>query len=113
MVVETPNNLGAARLQSPTGTDLNLQNTVKCVPLDELHFKGAISFFKIDVEGMELEVLAGAEQIISRWRPTIAVEVIKYNENKFWTWLNQHNYVVIDIFVYYIDVKNYIIIPVS
>lgn len=39
-----------------------------------------VDFFKVDVEGMELEVLAGAQATIERCRPIVMVEVIKSDE---------------------------------
>ena len=39
-----------------------------------------IDLLKIDVEGMELEVLEGAQESIQRSRPEIVVEVIKSDE---------------------------------
>ena len=46
----------------------------------DLHETGKISLIKIDVEGMELDVIRGAKAILSRHRPTLAIE---YNPN--WT----------------------------
>ena len=51
--------------------------------LDNYCFKKNISnirFIKIDVEGMELEVLNGSESIIEQFEPSIFIEV---NENKY------------------------------
>ena len=39
-----------------------------------------ISFLKIDVEGMELDVLKGSENIITKYRPDIFIEI---NEKKY------------------------------
>jgi FkbM family methyltransferase len=51
------------------------------VKLDsDLHETGRISLIKIDVEGMELDVIRGATAILARHRPTL---VIEYNPN--WT----------------------------
>ncbi len=49
---------------------------VPLVPLDSL-FPGRVDFLKIDVEGMELEVLQGAQGLIAREKPTILYEVLK------------------------------------
>ena len=42
-------------------------------PLDELALK-RLDFLKIDVEGMEADVIAGAESTLKRCRPTLLVE---------------------------------------
>ncbi len=46
---------------------------VPCVPLDTLGF-ARLDFLKIDVEGMELDVLHGAQQTITKFRPVISAE---------------------------------------
>lgn len=50
----------------------------KCYPvaamtIDQLHL-GKVNLIKVDVEGMELEVLKGAEKTIQRYRPFLYVE---------------------------------------
>lgn len=47
---------------------------VKCIRLDDEDLTD-ISFIKIDVEGHELNVLRGAEQMILRDQPTLLVEI--------------------------------------
>ena len=54
-------------------------------------FDLAVDFIKIDVEGVGLEVLMGAEQTITQHRPTIQIE--KGNET---VWLERHGYVLIE-----------------
>lgn len=44
--------------------------------LDAHHPNHAVSLMKIDVEGMELDVLKGATRTIQRWMPAIACECI-------------------------------------
>lgn len=46
------------------------------VALDSLTFKRRVQFIKIDVEGMEAAVLAGAAKLIERDRPIIYFEVL-------------------------------------
>src|SRR5205814_1412934 len=61
-------NLGYATVR-PIASD---HQTLKIVVrrLDDFHFEG-VSFIKIDVEGHESKVLAGAEETISRERPVL------------------------------------------
>ena len=41
---------------------------------DRLEYIQRLDFFKLDVEGMEKEVLLGAKKLVSRFRPTIYLE---------------------------------------
>lgn len=52
-----------------------------------------VDFIKIDVEGMELEVLDGAEKIISRARPVMLIEVIKADRDVINQFLSRRQYV--------------------
>jgi hypothetical protein len=48
--------------------------SIEVVPLDDFAFED-VSLIKIDVEGHEREVIAGAELTIERSRPTLIVEI--------------------------------------
>jgi FkbM family methyltransferase len=96
-----PRAVGAARgkLFLPRHDDLNtgLQEqaegegeSVDVVPLDDE--LTTADFIKIDVEGMELDVLKGAEGLISRSRPWIYIEVQHYNRAAFDAWMQAHRY---------------------
>lgn len=63
--------MGPAML-STAGTDATREVEVR--RLEDIG-GGRISLLKIDVEGMEMEVLAGAETLLSRERPRVIVEV--------------------------------------
>jgi FkbM family methyltransferase len=63
----TENNFGGLSLTYRQG------EPVPVVPLDSLEL-GRCDFLKIDVEGMELEVLRGAARTIQRFRPLLYVE---------------------------------------
>jgi FkbM family methyltransferase len=52
---------------------------VQSLALDSLRLE-RVDFIKIDVEGMELDVLEGAKSILSRFRPPVLVEVIKSDQ---------------------------------
>ena len=68
MDYEKEQNFGGYELRS-TGT-----TNIQVFPLDLLLGANPISFIKIDVEGMELEVLKGATNVINLCRPVLYVE---------------------------------------
>lgn len=64
---------------------------IEGVPLDQL-ISGPIDLIKIDVEGNEMAVLAGAEEIIRRSRPILMVEVESANDKPFSAWVQARGY---------------------
>jgi len=62
------NNFGGISLTSEAQGE-----TVQILPIDTLSLP-ACHFIKIDVEGMEREVIAGARNTIATWRPILYVE---------------------------------------
>ena len=50
--------------------------------MDNFDFEGQVKLLKIDVEGMDLEVLLGAKQIINRDKPFIYIEGATHEEFK-------------------------------
>jgi FkbM family methyltransferase len=64
----------------PPGVATIKQIEVRVKPLDEFVFVD-VSFVKIDVEGHEVEVLAGARETITRCRPTVLIEVKDANSS--------------------------------
>lgn len=68
-----PENLGAQRIVPGDGD-------IEIVALDELRFDHAVKLLKIDVEGMEMAVLRGAEQLLRRDLPVIYVECLSKEE---------------------------------
>ena len=61
------------------------------VSLDSQNFK-RVDFIKIDVEGMELEVLNGASKILKRSRPVMLIEQIKTDTNQLEQFLKDAGY---------------------
>lgn len=59
--------------------------------LDDLELK-RLDLIKIDIEGMELEALSGAEKTISRTKPQLIIEKIKSDEKQLYDFLNSHGY---------------------
>ncbi|MEW9836339.1 FkbM family methyltransferase [Mesorhizobium marinum] len=57
-----------------------------------------VDLLKIDVEGMEMSVLAGSRQLIERSRPLIFIEVANDNTPALTAWLDGARYDVVRIF---------------
>ncbi|HUX65939.1 MAG TPA: FkbM family methyltransferase [Terriglobales bacterium] len=66
---------------------------VPVVSLDSMPWP-RLDFIKIDVEGMELEVLEGARQALARWRPMLIVEALKGDKARLQPWLEAQGYKV-------------------
>lgn len=66
---------------------------VESIPLDsKIDEFGKVDFIKIDVEGMEMEVLLGANEVISKNRPLLYVEACRGTENLVRDWVDKNNY---------------------
>ena len=61
------------------------------VSIDSLNLK-RVDLIKIDVEGMEMEVLQGAAETISRCKPVLLIETIKTNFSDLQTNLENSGY---------------------
>jgi FkbM family methyltransferase len=61
------------------------------VPLDSFNFS-SLDFLKIDVEGMELEVLDGAEKTIEEFLPLVMIEVLSSTAKPVEEWLQLRGY---------------------
>ncbi len=72
----------------------------------------APSMIKIDVEGMEMEVLAGLEHTVTVHRPTMLVEVDDKNAADFQTWVEDHSYKIQRQFRHYKTNENFFIVPI-
>jgi FkbM family methyltransferase len=73
--------------------------SVRVAALDDLLSNRAVDVIKIDVEGAELGVLIGGEQIIQNSKPTIMFESVGvevnslgYSAHLLWEWLNDNGY---------------------
>ncbi len=78
--------------QSIDYTAANL-TPVKAITLDGLHLK-RLDFLKIDVEGMEVEVLDGAQDTIAEFKPIIMAEYIKAGQDPLAAALTKHGYTI-------------------
>jgi FkbM family methyltransferase len=61
-------------IAADASTDGTIRPEVEMITIDSLNLP-RVNFMKIDVEGHELEVLRGAEQVLCRFRPYLLVEV--------------------------------------
>lgn len=96
----TPSSFGSLEIRPSDKTEFIGQNIdysdARTVPtrlmtLDELQLP-RLDLIKIDIEGMEMEALQGAEQSISRLRPQLVIEKIKTNEAELLAFLARHHY---------------------
>ena len=69
---------------------------IRKVALDEFNLP-RVDFIKLDVEGMELEALEGAEKTIKTSRPILLVEKIKSNGEKLHGWFSDRGYVLREV----------------
>ncbi len=73
------------------------QGSVPLAPLDAL-IDGPVDLLKIDVEGMEMQVLAGAANLIAAQHPIIFVEVVDEQVAEFMAWVDRNGYRVEKLF---------------
>lgn len=78
---------------------------------DDILHDIAPTFLKIDVEGMEMAVLAGLADTIARHRPTIFVEVDQVNRAAFLDWVTAQDYAVKARYRRYRANENFLIVP--
>lgn len=67
-----------------------------CLTLDSLGLK-RVDLIKIDVEGMEKEALAGAEDLLRRSKPIVVAEFIKSDKNGLRLFLEAYGYKVFEL----------------
>jgi FkbM family methyltransferase len=84
-----------AAVAAKTGRMRFFDHEVDVVCLDDV-IDDKVNFIKIDVDGMEMEVLEGCRGIIARDQPKMMVEVLKTLENEFCTFINHCQYKIID-----------------
>jgi FkbM family methyltransferase len=98
-----PANLGAARLVADDA------GPIEVAPLDEL-IREKVDFIKIDAEGMEMDVLNGARQLIAAGRPDIFIEVMNEHLPAVHAWMEEAGYRVRQIFAN-VQAVNYYLVP--
>lgn len=86
-------NTGQTRLTRDRDGDIHV------VALDDLDHGSPVRLLKIDVEGMELDVLQGATALIDRERPVIVVEAQNpQTDQEMRTWFKNHGYEVTGVY---------------
>lgn len=68
-------------------------------------------FIKIDVEGMEMKVLRGLSNTLSRAKPKMLIEVDEKNYAAFDAWSEGAGYEVLDEYQRYKTNKNFLLVP--
>jgi FkbM family methyltransferase len=101
-------NLGGTRLDTSI-TD----GALVLIRGDDVLARRAVDFLKIDVEGMEMKVLAGLEATIAAWRPSIFIEIEDSNAEEFLAWTEARHYRVQRRFRRYDNNENYMLVPVE
>lgn len=88
-----PSNSGATRLGSEGSGDIPV------IALDDLDWSEPARVIKIDVEGMELDVLDGAVHLIQKYHPLLVVEAFDTEADEaIRAWMNSHGYAVLAVF---------------
>jgi FkbM family methyltransferase len=95
-------NVGAARMLPGEG-DIEVRRG------DDILADLVPAMIKIDVEGMEMDVLAGLQDTVTAHHPTMLVEVDTRNDDAFLAWVAAHGYTVAQVFIRYKSNKNYLI----
>lgn len=107
------NNLGAARLKRKRADeDEGYFGAVEIRSIDALHIPDAPDFVKIDVEGMEIQVLQGMSEAIANSRPAIFIEVNNVNLGSFSSWASENSYVIKEEFTRYKSSVNFMAVSV-
>ena len=97
-------NLGAARMVAGEGEIATLRP-------DDFLTDETPDFIKIDVEGMEMQVLRGLQKTIKRTRPVLLVEVDRENIHDFADWRLAHGFTLPVSFKHYKDNRNFLCVP--
>ena len=95
-------NLGGARMLEGEG-DLDVYRA------DEVLADVTPDMIKIDVEEMEMQVLAGLSGVLDRCRPVLLVEVDTVNEDAFQSWIAENDYAMVSSYQRYKTNRNHIV----
>jgi FkbM family methyltransferase len=90
------NNFGGLELAVPFRSDnQNMQKSgkksvIKTIAIDTI--AEDVDFIKMDIEGVEIKALSGAQQTIKKSRPILLVEIMKSNPEEIKQFFNQKEY---------------------
>jgi FkbM family methyltransferase len=70
--------------------------SVSTITLDSYRFP-RLDLIKIDVEGMELDVLAGAGDCVSRSHPILFIEAVKVDKDELRAWVERFDYTTFEV----------------
>ena len=105
MTMDVPlGNLGGGRMVAGEGAQETRRG-------DDLLGDTPVHFIKIDVEGMEMQVLAGLSRVIAACRPAMFIEVDNENAADFETWVRDNGYAVQAKHKRYRSNRNFLITP--
>ena len=99
----TPSSFGSLELKPRADTEFigqpidyaNRTVRIEKITIDALSLP-RVDFIKLDIEGMELEALAGAAETIARSHPIFLVEHIKTGRETLRGFFDQHGYKMAD-----------------
>lgn len=100
---ERERNLGGAKMLSGKGE-------LQVYPGDTLLKNETPAMIKIDVEGMEMSVLAGLKAVLAKHKPILLVEVDNENEAEFMAWAKATGYDVVQTVQRYRLNKNHLLV---
>ncbi|WAM30839.1 FkbM family methyltransferase [Caldicellulosiruptor naganoensis] len=95
LIIENKNNLGGCKVAKDETGNITLETLDKIV--GQLNLK-RVDLIKIDVEGMELEVLEGSIQTLLYYKPILYVEILNENFSKVNSFLNNLGYKATKVF---------------
>lgn len=84
------NNIGGTQLVGDRDGDLRL------IALDDIQFSVNVDFVKIDVEGMEYDLLRGGRLFFEKHRPVVFIEICKRNFIKVDSLMQQYGYHLVE-----------------
>lgn len=104
-MVFQPRNLGGSKMRRDE------EGGLEVVMGDEALAGVDPDMIKVDVEGMEMQVLRGLEATIARARPVLLLEIDDGNLEDFRTWIAPFDYEVVEEVRRYQNNTNFVLVP--